>query len=136
MGDSLFGISGHHSPPPSQTIYLLLLFNCGLSLSLPHQDAEKICTLERSEQNGEDCFYEPECEDVCNPVIVQDCRPVEEEHCKQVTYPNCSLVPEKKCRTVYDVKFVDSCSTEDVEVCEDQMTSACDSLQQTVCTKE
>ena len=106
------------------------------ALSLPHQDAEKICTLERSSQNGEDCFYEPECEDVCNPVIVEDCRPVEEEHCKQVTYPNCTLITEEKCRTVYDVKYADSCTTEDVEVCGDQMSSACDILQQTVCTKE
>ena len=52
-----------------QTILVLLL--AGGSLALPSQGGEKICRLERSEQNGEDCFYEPECEDVCHPVIVE-----------------------------------------------------------------
>ena len=31
-------------------------------------DGEKVCTLERSATNGDNCFYEPECENVCNNV--------------------------------------------------------------------
>ena len=117
-----------------QTMLVLIL--AGGSMALPSQGGEKICRLERSDTNGQDCFYEPECEDVCNPVIVEDCGPEEEVQCHQVTYPNCSTVEEEKCRTVYDVKFVDSCTTEDVEVCGDQMSSTCETLKQTVCTTE
>lgn len=53
-----------------QTIFVLVLLGGGC-LALPSQAGEKVCTLERSDHNGPDCFYEPECEDVCNPVIVQ-----------------------------------------------------------------
>ena len=31
-------------------------------------DGEKVCTLEKSVTNGENCFYEPECQNVCKDV--------------------------------------------------------------------
>lgn len=31
-------------------------------------DGEKVCTLEKSATNGENCFYEPECQNVCKDV--------------------------------------------------------------------
>ena len=31
-------------------------------------DGEKVCTLEKSSTNGENCFYEPECQNVCKDV--------------------------------------------------------------------
>ena len=31
-------------------------------------DGEKVCTLEKSSSNGENCFYEPECQNVCKDV--------------------------------------------------------------------
>ena len=32
---------------------------------------DKVCTLERSNTNGDNCFYEPECENVCHDVMVE-----------------------------------------------------------------
>ena len=31
-------------------------------------DGDKVCTLEKSATNGENCFYEPECQNVCKDV--------------------------------------------------------------------
>ena len=34
-------------------------------------NGEKVCTLEKSATNGPECFYEPECWDVCKDVMVE-----------------------------------------------------------------
>ena len=35
------------------------------------ETGDKVCTLERSTNNGDNCFYEPECENVCHDVMVE-----------------------------------------------------------------
>ena len=50
---------------------LALLVTTAQAYKISGEDGEKTCTLEKSATNGENCFYEPECEDVCKDVFVE-----------------------------------------------------------------
>ena len=54
---------------PLLTLTLLLGLTHGYKIDA--NTGEKVCTLEKSSTNGEDCFYEPECGDVCKDVLVE-----------------------------------------------------------------
>ena len=62
------------APAASDRIIMRLVIIVTLSLvstqafKIDGGDGEKVCTLEKSATNGENCFYEPECQNVCKDV--------------------------------------------------------------------
>ena len=50
---------------------LAFLLTTAHAFKITGEDGEKICTLEKSKTNGDNCFYEPECEQVCKDIFVE-----------------------------------------------------------------
>ena len=50
---------------------LAVVLTTAYGYKITGEDGDKICTLEKSKTNGENCFYEPECEQICKDVFVE-----------------------------------------------------------------
>ena len=55
---------------PELAVVVAAVLGAGQGYRL-EEAGDKVCTLERSTNNGDNCFYEPECENVCHDVMVE-----------------------------------------------------------------
>ena len=100
----------------------------------PPVNAKK-CTLLRSNtQKNNDCFLEPECQNVCTNKTNQVCTPYQEQECTETDVRSCNIITEEKCETVYETLQENDCSqTVEEKLCRDVVRNECKIVTETKC---
>ena len=80
----------------------------------PHKECKLIKSTTAINQM---CFYEPECQNICQNVPQQVCQPSVEQVCNQINVTACNVVQEEVCQTNYVTQFENKCETKLEEKC-------------------
>lgn len=119
----------------------------------PPANAKKCSLVRASTQQTDECFLEPECENVCTnltnkvgnsllnifyqyfefPLLPQVCTPYQDTECTQYDTVSCNTVNEEKCETVYQTQHEEQCDTVQEKLCRDIVRQECDIVSEEKC---